>query len=241
MILSSSKRPTKQSRLWILVFDGMRFDTWEEVVKKVLSSIFDVVDEKLYFCTLPSVTDIARVSLLAGKLPDDWTDYNRKETTDHRILASRLFGLKKEYAKDNLRVIVASETDFGQRKLDADTMPYNILIYNLSDDWIHRIKKRQKDRGFRRYKGNRKGDYSLLIELDSGLTKSFKRKLEPTKKRQEVFEFTPELNMRTIRFELTYTDIDKIERRLTKRIGIVVIPKKGKIEIDTSALDRLDL
>lgn len=384
MVLNSSRRPTKQSRLWVLVFDGMRFDTWEEVVKRVLSSIFALVDEKLYFCTLPSVTDIARVSLLSGKLPDDWTDYNGKRTSDHGILASRLFGLKKEYAKDNLRVIVASETDFGQKKLDAVTVPYNILIYNLSDDWIHsfrsdikslndRIEEMVKkdilpdierrmgdddivvltsDHGFielkqdkktevtedikgslinyryvissgiksgipvkwkegdtytlatgrnwftrpggrfSRYshggisfdemvvpgvvmkkmtkpviefdllipqelefledspskielevhnKGNRKGNYSLLIELDSGLTKSFKRKLEPTEKRQEVFEFTPEISMRTIRFELTYKGVDKIEKRLTKRVGIIIMPKKGKIEIDTSALDRLDL
>ncbi|MDP2754284.1 MAG: PglZ domain-containing protein, partial [Nitrospirota bacterium] len=384
MVLNSSRRPTEKSRLWILVFDGMRLDTWEEVVKKYLTSFFEIVDEKLYLCTLPSITDFARVSLLAGKLPDDWTDYNGNRTNDHKVLVSKLFGLKREYAKDNLHLIIASETDFGRKKLDSKSMLYNILIYNLSDDWIHTfrndikslndtIEKTVKDdilpdierrignddimvltsdhgfielkkdkkvevlediKGnlinyryiissgiksgisvkwkegdtytlatgrnwfarpggrFSRYshggisfdemvvpgvvmkkmtkpliefdllipqelefledspskielevhnKGNRKGDYSLLIELDSGLTKSFKRKLEPTKKRQEVFEFTPELNMRTIRFELTYTDIDKIERRLTKRIGIVVIPKKGKIEIDTSALDRLDL
>jgi len=383
-VLGPAKRPTDKSRLWILVFDGMRLDTWEEIVKKHLTSSFEVVDEKLYLCTLPSVTDFARISLLAGSVPDDWTDYNGKRTNDHKVLVSRLFGLKREYAKDKLRVIIASETDFAQKKLDTKSMMYNILIYNLSDDWVHNFRSDIKslndtiertvkeeilpdierrignndimvltsDHGFielkkdnkievsteikgnlinyryvigsdikpgipvkwkegniytvatgrnwfarpggkfSRYshggisldemvvpgvvmmkmtkpliefdlllpqelefledspskieleihnKGNRKADYHLLVELDTGLTKSFKRKLEPAKKRQESFEFTPELSMKIIRFELTYTDIDKIERKLTKGVRIVVMPKKGKIEIDTSALDRLDL
>jgi hypothetical protein len=46
-------------------------------------------------------------------------------------------GLSKEDGKKTLRVVVASETDYGQRKLDLDVRLYNILIYNLSDDWIH--------------------------------------------------------------------------------------------------------
>jgi len=36
--------------------------------------------------------------------------------------------------------VVASETDYSQRKLDLEIRPYNILIYNLSDDWIHTFK-----------------------------------------------------------------------------------------------------
>ncbi|MDI7259428.1 MAG: PglZ domain-containing protein [Thermodesulfobacteriota bacterium] len=128
---------SQKRRLWFLVFDGMRLDTWNEVVKPSLDRRFQVVQEETYLCVLPSVTDIARISLLAGKPPSKWEGYDRTFTSDHNILASRCLGLSKEDGRKTLRIIVASETDYGQRKLDLDVKPYNILIYNLSDDWIH--------------------------------------------------------------------------------------------------------
>ncbi len=136
-ILKKGIKPTDRSRLWVLVFDGMRLDTWKEIVKPLISSKFEISEEKLYLCPLPSCTDIARISLLAGKLPPHWKDYHGYQTTDHNILASRLFGLSREGGKRDLRIVVASETDYGQRKLDLEVRPYNVLIYNLSDDWIH--------------------------------------------------------------------------------------------------------
>jgi len=139
-ILKSGIKPTNQSRLWVLIFDGMRLDTWKEVVKPLISSKFEISAEKLYLCPLPSYTEIARVSLLAGKLPPYWKDYRGHQTTDHNILASKLFGLSRETGKRDLRIVVASETDYSQRKLDLEIRPYNILIYNLSDDWIHTFK-----------------------------------------------------------------------------------------------------
>ncbi|MFQ5834588.1 MAG: PglZ domain-containing protein, partial [bacterium] len=136
-ILKKGIRPSDKSRIWILVFDGMRLDTWNEVIKPILSSKFEISEEKLYLCPLPSYTDIARISLLAGDLPSTWKDYQGDWTSDHNILASRLLGLSRQEGKRNLRIITASETDYAQRRLDFELRPYNVLIYNLSDDWIH--------------------------------------------------------------------------------------------------------
>lgn len=128
---------TKEKKLWLLIFDGMRLDTWHEVVKPILSSKFEVKAEKLYLTMLPSETDIARIAILAGASPADWTDYDGGYTSDHKVLASKLFRLSRYEAKAKLRVTVGSETDFAQRRLDEGAFLYNILIYNLSDDWIH--------------------------------------------------------------------------------------------------------
>lgn len=136
-VLSKGINFSHKRRLWLLVFDGMRLDTWKEVVRPVLSTRFQVDQEDYYLCLLPSVTDIARISLLAGKPPSKWEGYDGAFTSDHNILASRCLGLQKEEGKKSLRVVVASETDYGQKKLDLDIKPYNILVYNLSDDWIH--------------------------------------------------------------------------------------------------------
>ncbi len=118
----------------------MRWDTWSEVVRPILSEHFQVSNDKGYYSVLPSFTDIARVSLLAGQLPFNWKDYRGQATGDHNILAARLFGLANADRRDKLRVIVSSETDYGQRKLDQDVKPFNVLIYNLSDDWIHKFR-----------------------------------------------------------------------------------------------------
>lgn len=137
-MLMENFQPKKEQKLWILIFDGMRFDTYNEIIKPKICEQFDITKEKLFLCPLPSITDIARVSLLAQKLPSGWKDYNDRYTSDHNILASKAFHLTKEEGKNKLRIIVASETDYGKQKLDSnDNMLYNILIYNLSDDWIH--------------------------------------------------------------------------------------------------------
>jgi len=136
-IIKEGFEPSNKSRLWLLVFDGMRLDTWKEIVKPCLAEKFEILKEDLYLCPPPSVTDVARISLLAGKLPSEWQDYRGRFTSDHNILASKLFNLSSDEGREKLRTVVASETDYGQRKLDLDIKPYNILIYNLSDDWIH--------------------------------------------------------------------------------------------------------
>lgn len=126
-----------ERRIWILIFDGMRIDTWENIVKPIISDKFEIEHEKLYISILPSSTDIARTSLLSGCLPSNWKDYDDKHTTDENILASRLLGLSKSERRDKLCMTIKSETDFAQKRLDESTSLYNILIYNLSDDRIH--------------------------------------------------------------------------------------------------------
>jgi hypothetical protein len=136
-IIKRSLKPSEDRKIWILIFDGMRLDTWKQVVKPILQTKFEIKEEKLYVSTLPSETDIARVAVLAGGPPNEWEDYNGGFTYDHNILSSRLFGLSRYKGMDKLRVTVNAEADFGRQRLDTGTFLYNILIYNLSDKWIH--------------------------------------------------------------------------------------------------------
>jgi len=136
-IMKKRYHPPKKPRVWILIFDGMRWDTWQEVVKPALMQHFEIEEEKAYLCVLPSTTHFARTSLLAGNVPRYWTDHRGRPTTDHTVLAAKLFNLPPGQRSELLRVTVAAGTDFGQRRLDLDVRQYNVLIYNLSDDWIH--------------------------------------------------------------------------------------------------------
>ena len=133
-------RPTQERCVWILVFDGMRWDSWEETVLPALTRDFEFVDEgKPYVSLLPSVTSVARTGLLAGSAPNGWRAADGRHTSNEAILAARLFDLDLAERDRWLRIELASERDIVQRRLggDFDRRPVNILIYNISDDWVH--------------------------------------------------------------------------------------------------------
>ena len=58
-------------RVWVLIFDGMRYDTWEDVVQPLFGEHFRVSGGPR-FCVLPSYTLYARTSLLAGSTAKTW-------------------------------------------------------------------------------------------------------------------------------------------------------------------------
>ncbi|OQB75414.1 MAG: PglZ domain protein [Deltaproteobacteria bacterium ADurb.Bin135] len=127
-----------EERVWIIVLDGLRLDSWDRVVWPQLSEFFDVEgEEQLYLSTLPSYTDISRVAFFAGKLPAFWKDYYNNPTTDHNILLSRHLGLGKDESKKLLKVLARGEEKAEQGELDFENSQYRVLIFNVSDDWIH--------------------------------------------------------------------------------------------------------
>jgi hypothetical protein len=75
-------------RAWVLLFDGMRIDTWEAVVQPLLAEHFSLQGES-GFCVLPSYTQIARTSLFAGRLPDNWIGYKGAVTKDEATLVDQ--------------------------------------------------------------------------------------------------------------------------------------------------------
>lgn len=129
----------KESRVWFLIFDGMRLDSWDLIIRPLLEDYFEI-NEKLYLTSLPSITDIARVALIAGATPDKWKNASGLITSNHNILAAKKFKIPSEHREQELQIIVRSETIEGQLRLglgEEDAKKYNILIYNVSDDWIH--------------------------------------------------------------------------------------------------------
>ncbi|MBA3923940.1 MAG: PglZ domain-containing protein [Nostocaceae cyanobacterium] len=129
----------KESRVWFLIFDGMRLDSWDLIIRPLLEDHFQI-NEKLYLTSLPSITDIARVALIAGATPDKWKNASGLITSNHNILAAKKFKIPLERREQDLQIIVRSETIEGQLRLglgEEDAKKHNILIYNVSDDWIH--------------------------------------------------------------------------------------------------------
>jgi hypothetical protein len=83
---------TAAGRAWVLLFDGMRFDTWETVIQPILAEHF-AIEGRPCFCVLPSYTQVARTSLFAGCLPNEWRGYRGTPTKNEATLVARNLGL----------------------------------------------------------------------------------------------------------------------------------------------------
>ena len=138
-VRSARLKPADTECLWFIVFDGMRYDTWQKIVKPRLTQRFEVKKEKAYLCVLPSWTRIARTSLIAGRTPDAWRGPRKTFTFDEAALASGLFDLSEADQDRKLRFYSGMESDRTARKLDRKKRyPYNVLVFNISDDDLHK-------------------------------------------------------------------------------------------------------
>ncbi len=123
------------SRIWVLVFDGMRFDTWETVLQPLLAEHF-LPSGGPRFCVLPSYTEYARTSLLAGTLPVVWAAEKPPSSASEAALFAANIGLAAHEAKQKLRLLSDADTDKARATLgftDKSVKPVNVLIYPISD------------------------------------------------------------------------------------------------------------
>jgi hypothetical protein len=126
-----------QGRVWLLLFDGMRYDTWEAVVQPLFAEHFRIEEAKPWLTVLPSYTGIARTSLFAGCLPPEWRNFKGGPTRDEATLAASNLGLTQQEAKAKLRLITEADTTKARRSLgfrESEARAVNILIYPISDD-----------------------------------------------------------------------------------------------------------
>ena len=131
--------PTESACLWLIIFDGMRFDTWETVVKPRMQQVFEIKREKAYLSPLPSWTSIARTSITAGRTPDLWKGYHNNFTYNQALLAGKFFGLPENQYQQKLRFYSGMESDRKNSQFDRSRRyPYNILVFNISDDDLHK-------------------------------------------------------------------------------------------------------
>lgn len=124
------------ARVWVLIFDGMRYDTWEAVVEPLLGEHFTITGNPR-FCTLPSYTLYARRSVLAGGPPAKWVTGKHPDSRTEETLFAENLGLTKGDTKDKLRLLTDADTSKARTKLshkESVPRPFNVLIYPISDE-----------------------------------------------------------------------------------------------------------
>jgi hypothetical protein len=123
-------------RVWVLIFDGMRYDTWEDVVQPLLGEHFTISGEPR-FCVLPSYTLYARTSLLAGETASSWAASKSATSRDEAALFAKNIGLAAHEVKDKLRFVTDADTTKARAVLgftDKAAKAVNVLIYPISDE-----------------------------------------------------------------------------------------------------------
>ena len=123
-------------RVWVLIFDGMRYDTWEDVVQPLLGEHFTISGGPR-FCVLPSYTLYARKSLLAGATATTWAENKSAASCDETSLFASNIGLASHEVKEKLRFVTDADTDKARAVLgftDKGARPVNVLIYPISDE-----------------------------------------------------------------------------------------------------------
>jgi hypothetical protein len=132
-------KPGQNACMWVVIFDGMRWDTWQRVVRPRLLQHFEMAEpEKAYLSLVPSWTFVARGGILAGCPPVGWKGPDGRFTTNQKLLAARLFEIPSGEVDNRLQFYSGVEADRTYNQLDRDARyPWNVLIFNVSDDNLH--------------------------------------------------------------------------------------------------------
>lgn len=133
-------QPTAEASIFVVIFDGMRWDSWQRLIKPRLLQLFELKEpEKAYLSLLPSWTFVARTSILAGQPPQRWAPTRDGGiTTNPKVLAGKLFDIPAPETERRLRFVSRMEIDRTYMQLDTgERFPWNVVIFNVSDDNLH--------------------------------------------------------------------------------------------------------
>ena len=116
----------------IFIFDGMRYDIWDELLHPLLSDSMDIIEEYPASSLLPSETQISRKAICAGNYPDEF-DTRDMENKLLREALRREFHYTGEVEVINPEGLGTGETvRYRAKNLD-------VYIFQLCDEALHGI------------------------------------------------------------------------------------------------------
>jgi hypothetical protein len=146
-LLRTQWDPRSGRKAVILVFDGLRTDAWDELLRPVFEERFEVVARRPGCALLPTETQLSRKAIAAGKLPVEFTsqrelDLLRGWLKEHLGLAPQFqvvvdddsiaSGISVRYVSDELEYIVFNFTDENLHHNRQDlAFIYNVTVREI--------------------------------------------------------------------------------------------------------------
>ena len=125
--------------LYLIVFDGLRWDFWHHAFRKWLKDILEekeyaLIEETVGVSILPSATQFARKALFSGKMPAE-----RNGNNELKLLAEALDRMGLASAKTILAsgFQARAELDYDAAKEILDSpLPVKPLVFNIADQTL---------------------------------------------------------------------------------------------------------
>ncbi|MCF7634651.1 MAG: PglZ domain-containing protein [Dehalococcoides mccartyi] len=116
----------------VFVFDGMRYDIWDELVRPIFEDRMEIIKEYPASSLLPSETHISRKAIFAGTYPDKFSTRSGEDALLKDVMRTE-FGYKGD-----VEVITPDGTGTGETvRYRAGNIDF--FIFELCDKELHKI------------------------------------------------------------------------------------------------------
>ncbi len=123
--------PQKEKAV-VLIFDGMRYDIWDELLRPMLADRLEVLEDLPASSLLPSETHITRKAICAGNFGDK---FDSREGEDKLLKV----GLASEFGLNIPVEVITPETSGTGETVRYRAGNLDVYIFELCDKELHKI------------------------------------------------------------------------------------------------------
>jgi hypothetical protein len=128
-VLKTHWDPQSGQKAVILIFDGLRVDAWEELVRPVLEEKYDTLKRLPGSAILPTETHLSRKAISAGCLPVDFCSTTENALLEHALKTTMGLTVKFKVKSQN-------EVECGI-SVYYSSDPVDVVIFNFTDKNLH--------------------------------------------------------------------------------------------------------
>lgn len=138
----------KADTTFFLVIDNLRYDQWK-MIQPIITELYKIEEEDLYYSILPTATHYARNALFAGLMPSEiekllpklWLnedDEGGKNMHEEELMAEQLkrLGMNIRFSYNKITNLAAGKK-LAENLKNLMTNKLNIIVYNFVDMLSH--------------------------------------------------------------------------------------------------------
>lgn len=130
LVLKTRWDPASGQKAVVLIFDGLRTDAWEELVKPVLEEKYDLLEAIPASAILPSETQLSRKAISAGCLPCEFASTTESKLLEYGVKKHLGLDIKLKVERDDQDVESGISARYVSDRLD-------MVIFNFTDKNLH--------------------------------------------------------------------------------------------------------
>lgn len=124
--------PKSGKKAVILVFDGLRTDAWDELVRPVLEERYDIIESRPGSALIPTETELSRKAISAGCMPAEFQGKSKRELTLLAAWLKENMGIEPQFEvlRDDDTIASGMTVRYQSKELDY-------IVFNFTDENLH--------------------------------------------------------------------------------------------------------